>query len=45
MTVKMDCHAPSAAKLAGIERPHAPVQRAPNPNRPEKPTPLFKDDE
>jgi hypothetical protein len=28
-----------------IERPHAPVQRAPSPNRPEKPTPLFKDDE
>jgi DNA modification methylase len=28
-----------------IERPHAPVRRAPSPNRPEKPTPLFKDDE
>jgi hypothetical protein len=26
-----------------IERPHAPPQRAPSPNRPEKPTPLFKD--
>jgi DNA modification methylase len=28
-----------------IERPHAPVQRAPSPNRPEPPTPLFRDDD
>jgi DNA modification methylase len=28
-----------------IERPHAPVQRAPSANRPEPPTPLFRDDD